>query len=244
MGAGILAKGVGADTGTSTEEQVALRPLDDSSGRITSSEVDRILLVSDDPLARTGLALLLSNVASNEIAVVAQLASDDDLGAAVRESHPSAALWDVGLARGLGDRSLEIDRVVVPAVLLLPDDLLAADALSQGARGVLFRDADGLAIASALRAVARGLTVVDPAIAASVLPSRERPTLLREPLTARENEVLKLLTAGLANKVIAQRLGISEHTVKFHVNAILAKLGAESRTDAVVRAARMGLVIL
>ena len=65
-----------------------------------------------------------------------------------------------------------------------------------------------------------------------------------EGLTAREREVLALLAEGLANKAIAARLGISEHTAKFHVNAILAKLGAESRSAAIVKAARLGLVAL
>ncbi|HZY06001.1 MAG TPA: response regulator transcription factor, partial [Anaeromyxobacteraceae bacterium] len=67
---------------------------------------------------------------------------------------------------------------------------------------------------------------------------------LDEPLTPRELEVLGLLAEGLPNKAIAARLGISEHTAKFHVNAILGKVGAESRSEAIVRAARLGLVVL
>jgi len=65
-----------------------------------------------------------------------------------------------------------------------------------------------------------------------------------EDLTAREMEVLQLMAAGLANKAIAQQLAISEHTIKFHVNAILGKLGAHTRTEAVTRAARLGLIVL
>jgi DNA-binding NarL/FixJ family response regulator len=65
-----------------------------------------------------------------------------------------------------------------------------------------------------------------------------------EGLTARELEVLALVAEGLPNKLIAHRLGISDHTVKFHVNAVLAKLGAQSRTEAVVRAARRGMLVL
>ena len=67
---------------------------------------------------------------------------------------------------------------------------------------------------------------------------------LIEPLTPREIEVLHLLAEGMTNRAIAQRLEISEHTVKFHVNAILGKLGAQSRTDAVVRATRLGVILL
>lgn len=210
--------------------------------------MDRILVIADDPLARTGLSHLLGardDDARPSLVVVAQLSGDDDLGAAIRTHNPSAALWDLGVdARVVSERLDELDRAPVPTVLLLPDDTLAVDAIAQGARGVLFRDADGPAIASALISVARGLVALDPSIVSNIVPTRERPPALIDELTARESEVLELLTAGLANKVIAQRLGISEHTVKFHVNAILGKLGAESRTDAVVRAARMGLVIL
>jgi len=75
------------------------------------------------------------------------------------------------------------------------------------------------------------------------VPRSEDAELL-EPLTARELEVLGLLSAGMTNKEIASRLGITEHTIKFHVNAILGKLGAETRTEAVVHAARLGIVTL
>jgi DNA-binding NarL/FixJ family response regulator len=97
-------------------------------------------------------------------------------------------------------------------------------------------------VAAALAAVARGLTVLDPAVAADwIRPPEDAPG---GGLTAREAEVLGLLAEGLSNKGIAARLGISEHTAKFHVNAILAKLGAESRSAAIVKAARLGLVAL
>jgi two-component system, NarL family, nitrate/nitrite response regulator NarL len=90
--------------------------------------------------------------------------------------------------------------------------------------------------------VARGLSVLDGVLARQfVRPPAAAP---QEPLTPREREVLALLAEGLANKTIAARLGISEHTAKFHVNAILGKLGVESRAEAIVHAARAGLVVL
>jgi DNA-binding NarL/FixJ family response regulator len=99
--------------------------------------------------------------------------------------------------------------------------------------------------------VARGLVVLDEGIAAPLLrpqgggaASPAEPDAPVEPLTPREVEVLQLLAEGLSNKLLGSRLGISEHTAKFHVNAILGKLGAQGRTDAVVRAARMGLILL
>jgi two-component system nitrate/nitrite response regulator NarL len=87
--------------------------------------------------------------------------------------------------------------------------------------------------------------VWDKALAATLLPFRqEAPALLTEPLTPREHEVLQLVAEGLPNKTIADRLHISEHTVKFHINALMGKLGAQSRTEAVVRASRLGILLL
>src|SRR5919204_553800 len=115
--------------------------------------------------------------------------------------------------------------------------------------GYLPREASGEQLVATVRAVASGLVVVDPALAGDLFA----PAALAvngsvdgpgEDLTAREREVLQLVAEGLANKTIASRLGISEHTVKFHVAAILAKLGAGSRTEAVHLGARRGLVVL
>ena len=87
--------------------------------------------------------------------------------------------------------------------------------------------------------------VVDRDLAPALYPRPDiEPSPLVESLTPREVEVLQLLAEGLPNKGIAQRLGISEHTVKFHVNAIMGKLGAQSRTEAVVQATRLGLILL
>ncbi len=117
--------------------------------------------------------------------------------------------------------------------------------------GALPRDAGGEEIIAATTAVAGGLTVLDRRLATEALAAIARPRIAfeaaqtsDEPLTAREREVLQLLAQGIPNKQIAQRLRISEHTVKFHVSAIMAKLGAASRTEAVTTAARRGLLLL
>jgi two-component system, NarL family, nitrate/nitrite response regulator NarL len=96
-----------------------------------------------------------------------------------------------------------------------------------------------------VRAVAQGLLALDESFATILLrDAPSPPEELAEPLTRRELEVLQLLSQGLPNKRIAQRLGISEHTVKFHVNALLGKLGVQSRSEAIVHAVRLGLVVL
>ena len=196
-----------------------------------------MLVVSGDPLARAGLALLLGGQAG--ITVSGQVAPDEDWPGS---EDPDAVLWDLGLGLRLG---LEELRALegLPVVAVVADEADAREALAAGARGALPRTADGDVLAAALRAVALGLVVLDEAFARSYAPA-EPPAELAEPLTPRELEVLQRLTQGLSNKQIAQRLGVSDHTVKFHVNAILGKLGVQSRSEAIVQAVRLGLVVL
>ena len=130
-------------------------------------------------------------------------------------------------------------------VTLAPEQSLTTGAWSAGARGILSREAEPARIAAALQAVDQGLVAVEPALGGAFLPSRNQAIAYQvEELTKREREVLELLAEGLSNRSIAVRLEISEHTVKYHVNAILRKLGAQSRTEAVVRATRSGLILL
>jgi DNA-binding NarL/FixJ family response regulator len=195
----------------------------------------RILVVADDPLARAGVVARLAG--RGELVVVGE-------GGAAEATQAAAALaaevilWDAGP----GGAELPEAGAVIPVVALAADEAAAADALRAGARAVLSRGARADTMAAALAAAALGLSVLDPAVARGFIrPPEDVPA---EGLTAREAEVLGLLAEGLSNKGIAARLGISEHTAKFHVNAILSKLGAESRAAAIVRAARLGLVAL
>src|SRR5215217_4579605 len=128
---------------------------------------------------------------------------------------------------------------------LVADEDAGGAALGAGARGLLLRDASAGQLLAGLHALAHGLVVFEPSLAPSVSPrAPARVTAGVDPLTPREREVLLLLAEGLSNKDIAARLAISEHTAKFHVNAVLQKLGVQRRTEAVVRAARLGWVTL
>ena len=211
----------------------------------------RVMIIADDPLARAGLGALLRDLPG--VTVMGQAASDDDLEAAVNAHRPDVILWDLGW--DVGDGLLRLADVagepsMHPVVVLLPEDAPASEAWAAGASGLLRRDESSERMAAALVAAAEGLVVLEPAFTPGLIPRREpgegAPGAgpLVESLTPRELEVLLLLAEGLPNKTIAQRLGISEHTVKFHVNAILGKLGVESRTEAVVRATRLGLILL
>lgn len=211
----------------------------------------RVLVAADDPLARRMIASLLP-AAVTAISVGAQ----GDLRLAARESQADVVLWDLGAdPTRAGDRLVDAEPMEVPAIMLLPDATWCRAALAAGARAVLPRDVDAPALAATLDAVTRALVVIDPGLCAQMIARMSDATAgvvsaprasegTEEPLTAREREVLQLLAEGLANKHIAQRLGISDHTVKFHVNAVMAKLGVQSRTEAVVRALRQGLVML
>lgn len=136
------------------------------------------------------------------------------------------------------------------AIVLLSDDSQPAwtqELLRLGVRAILPRDAAAAEILSAVEAAAAGLAVLEPReleilLASSAAPvpgSSETP-----PLTARELEVLRMMAEGAANKAIAWKLGISEHTAKFHVASILTKLNASTRTEAVTIGIRKGLVLI
>jgi DNA-binding NarL/FixJ family response regulator len=204
----------------------------------------RFVIVAEDPLARAGLAARLER--ERGLALMGQLPGGDDVARAARESSADLAVWDLGAAaEPRFDRLGQAALAGLATLALVHHDEDAAEALAAGARGALSRLADGPRVAAALFAIHAGLIVLDEPVATTVVrPPSPRPPALVEPLTPRESEVLQLLAQGLPNKAIAEKLHISEHTAKFHVNAILGKLGAQTRTEALVHAARLGLVLL
>lgn len=207
-----------------------------------------LFVVADNLLARTGLAALLA--AHPGWTVVGQSAGDDETGEQIAHARPDVVVYDFGWnAAGMLERLTSIVEEATPTLVLLPDDAYAGAVWAAlhpvGARGLLLRDSSAETLRTAIAGVCAGLWVLEPALAANALapvPAVDETPL--EALTPREHEVLQLLAEGLANKAIALRLKISENTVKFHVNAILGKLNAQSRTEAVVRATRAGLILL
>ena len=202
----------------------------------------RLIVLADDPLARAGLAALLANLPGCR--VVAQGSAALLADAADGELDPADAIvWAVGWD-ATGEREDQLGSAL-PVLALAPDEESAVAAWALGCRGVVGRAADEEQLLAAVRAVAAGLHVFAPALARALLQDGPAdPTASPADLTPRESQVLALVAEGLTNKAIAQRLAISDHTVKFHVNAILGKLNAQSRTDAVVRATRQGLLSL
>jgi DNA-binding NarL/FixJ family response regulator len=204
----------------------------------------RLIVLANDPLARAGLAALLAGLP--DCRVVAQGSAELLDDAAGNELDPADAIvWDVGWDWDGPREGEERLGAGLPVLALVADEEGAAAAWALGCRGVVGRATDEEQLLAAVRAVAAGLAVIAPALAGALLQAETAattPTAVE--LTPRESQVLALLAEGLTNKAIAHQLSISDHTVKFHVNAILGKLNAQSRTDAVVRATRQGLIAL
>lgn len=212
----------------------------------------RVLLVSDDPLVRAGLSHMLDAVVDESPSLRLELArAFDDVHGAFAALSPDVTLADLGVDLDAARARLrEVGALERPVVVLVPPGLDAQEVLAQNVRAALSRGAEASAIRAALFAAAAGLVVLDPSllveplrVAASARRAAASAPRAQE-LTAREMEVLQLLTEALPNKLIADRLGISDHTAKFHVNSVMSKLSAGTRTEAVVRAARLGIVTL
>jgi two-component system nitrate/nitrite response regulator NarL len=197
----------------------------------------RLLVVADDPVARAGLRALAESAGLLVVgeAATADLAPDAD-------EASDALLWSLGADDGVD--SLRPVAARVPVLVVLGSEEQAREALAAGARGVLLRDHVEDQLSPAVHAVLAGLVVTPSSLAGIGSPTRPPSAEIVEPLTPRETEVLQLMAAGLTNRRVAERLGISEHTVKFHVNAILGKLAAQTRGEAIAQAARLGLLML
>ena len=199
----------------------------------------RVFVVAEDPSLCRRLTELLAEYPEYP------LIGEGDVDEASAEIAADVIVWDIG--RDPADVRRQITGFPagdVPFLMIGPGSGMA-EAIAAGARGYLVAEPDGARLVAALHAVAHGLQVTELPAAPSAPDASETGELTAgEELTAREREVLQLLAEGLANKEVARQLRISEHTVKFHVNAILGKLGASTRTEAVARAARQGLITL
>lgn len=215
------------------------------------TEKIRVVLVDDQTLVRAGIRALLGLLPDLE--VIAELDGGEAALAEVPALAPDVLLLDLrmpgvdGLAvlRGLGSMG------ALPATLILTtfdDDALFLAAVRAGAKGFLLKDTSLERLAEAIRCIANGETHHQPALTERVLraalgagldfPAMDQPV----ELTEREREVLRLLTAGLSNREIADALGVVEGTVKNHISVVLSKLGVRDRTRAVLKALESGIL--
>lgn len=204
-----------------------------------------IAILAAAPALRSGLRAFLSSAA--HIGIAAEAATLQTILDEATERIDvlliaADELPEPELSQALAEAELP------PAVLLLSEQAEAArrlPTLPARAWGWLPPDCSEDELAAAINALAAGLiTTTSALLPAALAPARSADEVLAEDLTERELDVLQLLAEGLANKQIALQLGISEHTVKFHSSAIYAKLGVTNRTEAVRRAARLGLLVL
>ncbi len=202
----------------------------------------RVLVVSLDRLSRAGLAAELDRQPG--LTVVGQVSGEENSFLPLDVYGPDVIVWDVSWETASASRNLGLLPENSPAVLALAaSEQQAAQARAAGAQAYLSRGASPEALAAALTALSHGLQVTDPSLTRgsnATAPEIDAESLL----TPRENDVLRLLAEGLPNKGVASRLEVSEHTVKFHVNSIMGKLNAQSRTEAVALATRLGLLPL
>lgn len=212
----------------------------------------RVLLVDDQPLVRAGLTRILSP--EPDLEIVGECVDGDEVPAAVDAHQPDVVLMDVRMKRIDGAeatrRLQEVDDP--PPVLILTtfdDDEVVAASLGSGAAGFILKDAPGKELLRAVRQVAGGGGWLDPGVAGRVITTYRLTGIPRaaaraalDELTEREHDVLVLVGRGTTNTEIAERLHISEGTVKSHIGHIFAKLGLRDRAGAIVFAFDHGLV--
>ena len=192
----------------------------------------QVLILSEDPLAALGAASLLETF--DDLIAIQPVADDPfDLAADV-------VLW---IPDRNGGEEFPPPEPELPTVAVVDGAAEADRALANGATSALSRSIGAEALAAALRATARGLRVLEPGFGTLAFTTA-RPGEPPEELTDRELEVLKRVVAGDTNKAIASHLDISPSTVKFHLNVLLGKFGARTRTELAVEAIRLGLVAI
>ncbi len=210
-------------------------PAADGQGEITC------LIVDDHEVVREGIRISLSN--APHIRIVGE-ASDGEAAVTLAERrHPQVVIMDVRMPGmdGLEATKLMTERVPESAVLIFTaysERSLMGRGLESGAKGYILKEAPRETLVRAIEKVAAGDTFVDPALMTAFLPGRDKDDML----TQREREILQLLADGMSNADVAERLFISQETVKSHVRHILTKLEADTRTHAVAIALRDAMI--
>ncbi len=212
----------------------------------------RVCLADDQRLMRDGLRTLLE--LEDGIEVVGEAEDGRSALEIYAATRPDVLLMDIRMP---GMDGVEATRQLLAQwpdarVIILTtfdDESTIFDGLRAGALGYLLKDVSGQELAAAVREVARGGALIEPSVARKVLaeftraipPTHRASTSLVEPLSGREEEILRGITQGLTNKEIASRLNLSEGTVKNYASAIFQKLGVQDRTQAAMRARELGL---
>jgi DNA-binding NarL/FixJ family response regulator len=211
----------------------------------------RVLIADDHALFRQGVRRLLET--ADDIEIVGEAESGEETIELVEQLAPDIVLLDVAMPNLSGLEAARVIKTMSPrtGVIMLTvhaDEEYLFEAIKAGAMGYLLKDTTPDELMNAIRVVYQGEGLLAPSVAAKVMREFARTREVTDlssvltPLTSREVEILQQVTAGLANKEIAQRLSISDRTVKNHLSNIMEKLHVNSRTQAAVYALRAGLV--
>jgi DNA-binding NarL/FixJ family response regulator len=205
----------------------------------------RVLLADDHPVVRAGLHGMLS--AEPDLEVVAEAGSGDEAVVLAARHRPDVVLMDLRMpgtdgATATARIAAELPEVKVLVLTTYDTDSDIVRAVEAGAAGYLLKDTPREQLADAVRAAARGETVLAPPVAAKLMTRMRAPAPEAATLTVRETEVLALVARGRTNADIGRELHISEATVKTHLIRIFAKLEVDDRTAAVTAALRRGLL--
>ena len=207
--------------------------------------ITRVFIVAPTPVTRAGLRSMLANIEGTDVRVMGEAASPTTPDPSALSEADVVLLADEEL---LEEVALAVAEDGTQAILLISDDdhaVVRLHALPLRGWGVVPPDAPPEELAAATTAVAQDLIVLPKPLTERLLQEPAASVEeLSEPLTAREREVLELLGRGLSNRLIAGELHISEHTVKFHISSLYAKLEVNNRTEAVSQGARRGLISL
>ena len=210
----------------------------------------RILIADDHAIVREGLRGLIATEAGLQL--VGEAADGNEAVSMALETHPDVVLLDLVMPHMDGVQALTAIKHALPETRFLvltsfSDDARVFPAIRAGALGYLLKDSSPQELLNAIREVYRGEPYLHPTIARKLMRMTDHQTDRLQPkdtLTPRELEVLRLMTGGWSNREIGDRLVINERTVRTHVRSILAKLGLENRTQAVLFALREGLALL
>jgi len=210
----------------------------------------KILIADDHPVVREGLSAMLSE--EQDIQVVGEAENGAEAVDKARELQPDIVLMDLRMPEVDGVEAMRQIGAVNPDIKFIvlttyDNDEYIFKGIEAGARAYLLKDAPREELFKAIRAVHKGESLIEPAIAGKVLDrfaELSRQAQVVEVLSAREVEVLKLMAKGAANKEIAAELSISESTVKTHIQTIFQKLGVGDRTEAVTEAIKKGIIRL
>ncbi len=212
------------------------------------AEIIRVIVVAASPVIRMGLAAMLDD--NPKLTLVKSVPDIDSGREEIVQLQPDVILLDYD--DNNYEYTLDFSQFVSATIILTDEleDINLRAVLATGIKGILPQTSSSSEIIAAIEAVASGLVALHPEVIGNLQLQKEANLSEQvdinriQTLTPREIEILQMLISGLSNKVVAQQLHISEHTVKFHISSIFQKLDVSTRTEAVAVGVRLGLIML